>query len=361
MDMKNKICDIIFLLGVTVFLLFFGSLVLFESGEDFSERENRPLATAPELSVSSLTSGEYFNGVSRFYTDRFPLRDSFMALYSLSELALGKHEAGGIFVGNGILAAAPEYDNTSNITATLKKIEAYAEKTPNVHLYVPPHTADALADKIPSGFSSSDAVCLLWGSTAEAYRAYLNFAYEKSNYHTDHHWSTDGAYFAYTQICEMLSERAYEKDMFERVTVSENFYGTAFAACGLPYSLVQPDSILLYRYKGDSAFRVTNRENGAVSYGFYDMSALVHADKYRVFLGGNYAHLSIVQEGAERKRLLLIKDSFANSLIPFLALHFDLEVIDPRYTSPSEIRAVTEQKFEHIVFLLSLDTMKSLG
>ncbi len=358
---RKRLFDIIFLLCFASILLFFGVLVLFPSGADFSERENRPLASAPALSLASVANGEYFRGVSDFYADRFPLRDEFMALYSVCELSLGKSEAGGVFVGSGILSAPPEYADTENIASGLKKIQAYGKKEKNAHLYVPPPSAAVFSDTVPLGFAAPDASHLLAGETAEAYGTYLEFAYEGSNYRTDHHWSTDGAYFAYTQICEMLGERAYEKEFFECVTVSKDFYGTAFAACGLPYSLAKPDSVVLYRYKGDSSFCVTNRENGAVSHGFYDMSALSHSDKYRVFLGGNYSHLSITQSSGERQRLLLIKDSFANALIPFLALHFDLEVVDPRYASPSEIRSIAEGEFAHVLFILSFNTLNSLG
>ncbi len=358
---QSKSADIIFLISFTSILMFFGILMLFPSNTDFSERENRPLASPPRFSLKAVASGDYFGDISSFYSDRFPLRDGFMSIYSLCELSLGKREVGGVFVGNGILASPPEYNNTENIASAVDKISRYAERRQNVHLYVPPSTAAAFSSMIPSGFARADASYLLQGKSAEAYLAYLDFAYEKSNYHTDHHWSTDGAYFAYTQICEMLGERAYEKDFFERVTASEAFYGTAFSACGLPYSLVQADTVTLYRYAGDSDICIINRETDSVQNGFYDMSFLLRSDKYRVFLGGNYSHLSIMHKTGDKQKLLLIKDSFANSLIPFLALHFDIEVIDPRFASPDEIRSVANQDFSQILFLLSFDTLNSIG
>ena len=65
--------------------------------------------------------------------------------------------------------------------------------------------------------------------------------------------------------------------------------------------------------------------------GFYDMTARSRKDKYSVFLGGNYGYIRIEGEGKDRPRLLLLKDSYANSLIPFLARHFDIDAVDPRY------------------------------
>ena len=57
--------------------------------------------------------------------------------------------------------------------------------------------------------------------------------------------------------------------------------------------------------------------------------------------------------------MLVIKDSFANSLFPFLALHYDLEVIDPRYADLSTIRRTDCSDFDTILLLCSEQTLKS--
>ena len=76
-----------------------------------------------------------------------------------------------------------------------------------------------------------------------------------------------------------------------------------------------------------------------------------------MFLGGNYSHISIRGAG-ERQKLLLIKDSFANSAIPFLALHFDIEVIDPRYCSNEYLTAQLARKdIDKALILMGLDTL----
>ncbi|MPN04586.1 hypothetical protein SDC9_151827 [bioreactor metagenome] len=65
--------------------------------------------------------------------------------------------------------------------------------------------------------------------------------------------------------------------------------------------------------------------------GFYDESCLTTKDKYAYFLSGNYADVSIRKITDEkRETLLVIKDSFVNSLVPFLAQNYDIRLIDPR-------------------------------
>jgi hypothetical protein len=67
--------------------------------------------------------------------------------------------------------------------------------------------------------------------------------------------------------------------------------------------------------------------------GFYDRDYLETKDKYSAFISGSNTYTSITKEGEERETLLLIKDSFGHALAPFLALHFDLEIVDLNYNA----------------------------
>ena len=56
--------------------------------------------------------------------------------------------------------------------------------------------------------------------------------------------------------------------------------------------------------------------------------------------------------------MLLIKDSFANSILPFLALHYDIEMVDPRYASPTLVKELLESaEFDAILILCSKGTL----
>ena len=124
----------------------------------------------------------------------------------------------------------------------------------------------------------------------------------------------------------------YGEEYFETVKVCDDFFGTSSSRVGGAWA--RADSIYLYRYGGDGDFTLNIPEKGISQGGFYFSDALDGKDKYSVFLGGNYGYLEITANADEkRERLLLIKDSYANSVIPFLALHFDLTVVDPRYYS----------------------------
>jgi hypothetical protein len=60
-----------------------------------------------------------------------------------------------------------------------------------------------------------------------------------------------------------------------------------------------------------------------------------------------------------RPRLLLFKDSFALSLLPFLLRHYDVEMIDPRYDTVSSVASLlTESDFTAALILIGRDTCR---
>ena len=151
-------------------------------------------------------------------------------------------------------------------------------------------------------------------------------------YRNDHHWTSLGAYVAYLELSDELGYTPISLDSFTRVSVADDFLGTTHSSAGLPFTSF--DSIDLYRYEGDEDYTVEVVMGDTVQKldGLYDLTKLGSKDKYSVFLGGNYSHVRVTKDGdAEREKLVIIKDSFANSLLPFLARHYRILAVDPRY------------------------------
>ena len=353
----KKFKDILFFSLLCSVILFFGiSIFLFPQSE-FSSKENRKLSTAPKISLKGVLNGDYFSDLGDFYKDQLPLRNSLTAIHSLSEISLGKAEINGVIPAEqSTLIALPKYKDTEAIKNNLGSI--YSLSSERSLVYVPPRAIDTFKDLLPSVYPYDDLSSSLLNKDTKA--LFDSFLYcGGSYYRTDHHWTTDGAFLAYNQICASLGIAPYNEDFFIKERVSKDFYGTSFSKSGLPSSLLTPDTITLYRYNLDSSFEVINHETNQSKSGFYSLDALNTTDKYKVFMGGNYSHVSIKSTTeANRPTLLLIKDSFANSLIPFLALHYDIEVIDPRYCTPSFLHEQLQRDdFDYTLFVLSFDTL----
>ena len=62
-------------------------------------------------------------------------------------------------------------------------------------------------------------------------------------------------------------------------------------------------------------------------------------------------------EHPDKPTLLILKDSFAHAAIPYLAEHFQLEILDLRYWRGSTADLADEIGADHILILTGLDSL----
>lgn len=334
--------------------------------KEFSEKERRALAPFPTLRMETLFDGRFFGAISDFYADHFPLREGWTALKATCERALGKRENNGILFGrDGYLIARGEYEDLSVASENLTSIRALCGSSDApVTVSILPRALDVLTAYLPRGYDASRAgeIHVLIQNTVPqnvdlmpTLRAASKYG-QAVFYRTDHHWTTSAAYLAYAELAPSLGIEPYPAEFFTQESATNQFYGTAAARAALPDTVA--DEILLYRYEGDDRYTVTVSETGTSLSSLYDKEAAVGEDPYAVFLGGNYARLEIVDgQTPDKPMLLLFKDSFANSLIPFLALHFQLTVIDPRYEPTGAEALLREISPDRVLVLVGADTL----
>jgi hypothetical protein len=87
------------------------------------------------------------------------------------------------------------------------------------------------------------------------------------------------------------------------------------------------------------------------------MSNVTKKDKYTVFFNGNHPLIKISTNGSPNNKLLVIKDSYANSLIPFLTQNYDeIYVVDPRYYSDNLKALIDSNNIKNILILYNVNT-----
>ena len=354
--MKRKITDIFFtaVCAVIIFGMGIGTLAWSDGG--FSQEENRALAGAPRLTLRTLASGEYFTGLSAFYADNIPLRKLLIRVKALGELSLGKRQNNGVvFLSDGTLVDRCEYDGYSLLNGNLQALKAFAQSH-GAFCALVPRSADVLLDGSEIGSYVTQTVYgtgLCPDTLQKALLAEQN-AGRAVYYKTDHHLNAHGAYVLYSYIAESLGVTPYAECEFDVQTVSEDFLGSVYSRSGL--IVTGCDSITLYRYEGDGDYTVSCEDKGCEQHALYDTDRLLVKDKYGVFLGGNHGVIQVLSAD-DKPNLLLVKDSFANAVIPLLARHFDLTVIDPRYVSEPVCTLAEPSDFSEVVILMGIDTL----
>ena len=89
----------------------------------------------------------------------------------------------------------------------------------------------------------------------------------------------------------------------------------------------------------------------------YDYSKEGLRDKYALFFGGNHAQIKISTPTETDNTLLVLKDSYANSFIPFLAQHYrKIIMIDPRYYFGDLEQLMQVENVQEILYLYNANT-----
>ena len=328
---ENKRSDKLLLIGVAAILLC-GSVGLcaFPAAR-FSATENRHLAAFPGFSAEALASGAYTAALDDYATERVPFRGICRRVYATSELALLRRESHGVVLcRDGSLCRRTTVNEQiyERNLAALPRLGKLLDDLP-LTVAVAPRRIDVRSEVLPALYDTAREA-KVWEQLPAGVVTFLDATTDTQWYRTDHHWSTEGAYFAYVRLSRYLGYKPHPTSEFTPVTVSEGFLGTSAAAAG--FSKITPDTVSVWHYQGDESYRVLRNGKPASFAGLYDEEKLRGTDQYSLFLGGNCGTLQIdLGEGDSRPVLLVLKDSFANSLLPFLARHYRILAIDPRY------------------------------
>ncbi|MCQ2425160.1 MAG: DHHW family protein [Lachnospiraceae bacterium] len=342
----------------------------------FSPDENRDLTQLPSLEKDGKPFGNLFEGnftsqFTDYLSDQFPLRDSFVGLKAAAELALGKHENEDKVLGkNGRIYEREDYPSTENLKTNLSHIAAFTgwASGQGIPVILAPtgRAQDVIPEDLPALYpaSLSDEIWETFGEEAGKIPSltYIDLraaliakktAGENLYYRTDHHWTTLGAYYAYDALGSALSYTPYPVTDYSGEGIPD-FRGTYWSGSGMKW--IGGEEIDRFRYPGDTDFTTVSPAEGTFS-GFYVEKYFGEKDKYAGFFGSNTGLVTVRKNGEEdRPCILVVKDSFAHSLAPFLARHFDLDLLDLRYYSQSTVKALCEKNgYDAVLILGNLD------
>lgn len=335
---ENKLYDAIFTIGlVCTILLAFTAADLLKGDRLFSETENRLLAQRPEHSVESLLDGSFMQEYDNYVTDQFVGRDRWIGIKTLTDIAMQRHEVNGVYLGKDdyLIERHLEADYPDELMEKkLALLDRLVDRWDAKVMLVP--TADnILTDKLPAHAEYYDQRRLLDSVKAlageeryvDVYSALWEHRTEDIYYHTDHHWTSKGAYYGYEAWAEAMGEKP-QTDVTKSEIVSKNFLGTLHSKINLP---VSPDVI---EYYPDTelldAQLIYDLQTPSDS--FYEEKYLETKNQYGYFLDDNHAFIQIDTGIHNDKTLFVIKDSYANCVIPLMAFHYErIYVVDLRY------------------------------
>lgn len=348
-------------LSIILFSVFLGGFLIAHlviSDRDFSPLENRTLAQKPTFSVEALLDGSYTSDLETYIADQFPLRDSFMTLKATCERLWGRRENNGVYLGDDRLLEKVEEIKQDQLSTNLSALNRLKKAT-NVPIWIMPVPTAAWlhADELPAGAPSADQDDLLGQIRGGSLNGVVDlrsvFEAHKDEglyYRTDHHWTSVGAYYGAAAFLERLGREVPE--LGEPTVLSEDFNGTLFSSSG--YRHITPDVMESY-VSGEGVTVETWRNGSPEIIDLIDESFLAEKDKYSAYLGGN-TPLSIVRTGVENGgKLLIVRDSYADSFVPFLTESYsEIHLFDARYFKQPLSQYIEQNAIDEVLVLYSM-------
>ena len=357
---------------------------------DSSENENRTLAKYPSLiNESKLEKAEsledvlaaikwkyiverenpsFMDDFETYFADHLAGRELWVKASNKMSSLLGKEEINGVYTVDGMMIESfREYDE-KEVQKSINAVNAFAERYSDIPMYfmLAPTAQEIYKSKIPSysGITSEKvfidecAEKLVNLNTIDALSYLSGKANEYIYYRTDHHWTSLGAYYAYCASAKQLGFNAISPNMFNVETASSDFRGTLYSKT-LDDSIA-PDSIEYYFLANGEPKVTMTRINGdevETLDSLYVRDYLEVKDKYSSFTGSNVPIVTIETDVDNDRQLLIIKDSYAHALVPFLSKHYSkITMVDMRYINTDLNYFINVRDYDQVLFMQNVIT-----
>ncbi|MCI5578099.1 MAG: DHHW family protein [Oscillospiraceae bacterium] len=385
-------------LMIGLFALVLGGISLFTAilpKKEKSENENRYLADFPSAinekkletaknpaDVWNSVKWKYINDRSghafkddfeTYLSDHIVRREDWVKASNRIQTLSGKKEINGVYtLDNQMIQTFKEY-NADDVNNSINAMNAFAERFPDKQMFfmLAPTVQEFCSGKIPSyeGLLSEktfidDCYKKLRNISAIDCRSFLaSNSDEYIYYRTDHHWTSLGAYYAYQSAAKLLEYTAYGYGSFNIETASSDFRGTLYSKT-LDDS-IPADNIDYYTLsKNEPKVKMTCINGSEVKEydSLYVRDFLNEKDKYSSFTGSNVPIVEIETDVDTDKTLLIIKDSYAHSLVPFLSKHYSkITMVDMRYINTSLNDLINLDDYSQVLFMYNAVTFAEDG
>ncbi len=384
-----------------------GLLFIILPHDKVSVNEKRSLSPFPILTSNNYLTGKYTDSIDFYYSDNFLFRDHLIALSNKLKEKRGiknldikiytKNEKAGNLIEknkieNNIKAADTinilnndnEYQNIKSVIvyknralqmfSGSKKVAASFSKLmgeykltfPDVNVYcmaVPvggdfylPNNINKnneikFIDELYASLVNGVIPIRAYESLKPHYKEYLQF-------NTDHHWTGRAAYYAYEAFCNTIGISQVPMEKLNRKVI-KGFLGTLYYYTLSPELKNNKDSVEYFKipYETKTVY-YTKNSTTPVKGNLYAESAR-GGNSYGVFLGGDFPLIKIVSSIKNNKKILVLKDSYGNAFVPYLASHYEeIYVIDYRYYEGGvknlvKNNNITDILFAHNVFMFN--------
>lgn len=361
----KRISNIIFISIFILFIILVPLAIIFSNDREFSENENRYLSSKPKISINDILTGKYFENFEKYIDDQFILRDKLYEMKTQLQILVGNKDINGVYLAKNNYLIEKKLENEidkKKLQDNINRLNEFAKSNTdkNIQIMIVPTASLILKEKLPKNaeeYNQNNVLDMIRDNIENATfidlrEQLLLHKNEYIYYKTDHHWTTLGTFYAYQEWCKYNQIKTDIND-YSRETVTTKFKGSLYSK--VLNKNVENDKIEIFRTIEEWNYKVSYNFDKTISTSVYDFDKLNTKDKYQIFLGGNYPELKISTSNKNGKNLLIIKDSYANSFIPFLLKDYDnICVVDMRYFKSNLEEYMNKSKISEILILYNV-------
>ena len=349
---KNKVVVILFIAIITsIFLI----NILFED-IDISITERRKMAKFPKMTLSTLSSGTFFDKFEDYTMDQFAGREKFRKLKAVIETKIfGKIDTNNIYIKDDIFISQEYPLNEKSVLNLTKKINDISTKylgpTNNVYFSIVPDK-NYFADEtqyLKLDYSKLENIMKENINKAQ-YIDIFEILNLSDYYLTDNHWKQENLLGVLDKISQEMNFNNRIKAPLEVQKITK-FKGAL--AGQLPLDSKEDTIKILTNdiLQNATVYNHETKKNTSI----YDFAKLDSYDKYDIYLSGATPLLTIENpEAAEDKELIVFRDSFGSSLVPLLVEAYSkITVVDTRYIHPNLLGDYINFENADVLFLYS--------
>ncbi len=359
-NIPNLITCIVFF-GI---LIFMAVMTIALPKKDFLEMENDYAEKFPELSAKAVFNRSYMNKMESYISDHFAGRISWIKGRTVLETSLGKKERNGIYILDDRLVEKISEPDMTSVDKAIAAINKFADGLDiPVFAMIVPTSAEIYSDELPENAPNADQKKFIEYvyrnlgrsvNTIDVYQTMMSNRDDYIYYRTDHHWTTKGAYLAYSAAGKKMGYVPVPIDLFDIEHAGRDFIGTFYSKT--LYDGVERDTIDFYHNsEGEKATEVSITESFGeepeVFDSMYFREYLGVKDKYSSFLGTNKPIVTIKADN-DGGKLLVVKDSYAHCFAPFLTEHYsEITLVDLRYINISLSKVIDIDEYDQVLIL----------
>ncbi|ENQ3110469.1 hypothetical protein CN504_24570 [Bacillus anthracis] len=382
----KKLGNLILFIGFLTIIFSFGILSLLKTDRDISPVENRPLAQKPALTKEALLTGSFFKDFETYTNDQLIGRDELIKNYTIAQINMDKSLINDIILTDDKwLLKNPAWTKKYNeIDQSMPAINDLSQflKEQNVEFYfaLPPSKTNALSFKLPSHihtYAQENLNYFLKKLPADVKpiklmehlkKNYTNEEIQDMYFKTDHHWNMDGAFLGYQHIMNTIGQQSsiykgkeIKKEDYTRTCAQNKHLIGSFN--NQLYQLIDANGEKLCYYTPKDGFNFTSvtakDAKGTIHQSLdeiYGIEKQKDTTSYAGYYTDDYPEIVIENNNAQNEvRALVLKDSFANAIVPHLAQSFKhTSILDLRHYHEKDVyQYMKDNNINMVLFVYS--------